>query len=77
MVVSYDGCLDSHNMIEREILDYLKGINNNKASFEEIKRGVRLDNNSQLVLFHLRNLVERGEVKKVQVGETFYYSLAL
>lgn len=59
-------------MIEREILEYLKK-NNGPLSFEEIQRGIK--SNNQFVLFHLRNLVNREEVKKVQVGETFYYSL--
>lgn len=60
-------------MIEREILEYLKKNKNKPLSFEEIQRGVK--SNSQFVLFHIRNLVDREEVKKVQVGETFYYSL--
>lgn len=60
-------------MIEREILEYLKKNKNKPLSFEEIQRGIK--SNSQFVLFHIRNLVDREEVKKVQVGETFYYSL--
>lgn len=60
-------------MIEREILEYLKKNNDKPLSFEEIQRGIK--SNSQFVLFHIRNLVDREEVKKVQVGETFYYSL--